>query len=191
LTAGMRGPESRERGSRSVAAAGNRQQQVEALVLAHSSELYRHACWLCGHAALAQHLVQHTFIRAWRAPDSPREDVAAYSALSPILRREHARLFERKPMPTTDITELELGDDAPGPEHHGEDAVLRAAIARLEPRYREPLVLQVLGGYSCSEIAGQLGISESAVMTQVFRARQKLRALLDGRKPEAEPHGLP
>ena len=142
-------------------------------------------------AATAEDLVQETFLRAWRSLDALRDDIAAKAWLATILRREHARLYERKPMPTTDITDLELSDDAPGPEHRGEDAVLRAAIAKLEPKYREPLVLQVLGGFSCAEVAAQLGVSESAVMTQVFRARQKLRALLDGKEPEAELHGLP
>lgn len=159
---------------------------------AHSGELYRYAFWLCGQEALAQDLVQETFLRAWRGLDSLRENVAAKAWLTTILRREHARLYERKPMPTTDIAELELGDAAPGPEHLGEDAVLRAAIAKLEPKYREPLVLQVLGGFSCAEIARELRISEAAVMTQVFRARQKLRALLDGETTkEAALHGLP
>lgn len=169
----------------------NRQHQFEALVRAHSGELYRYAYWLCGQEALAQDLVQETFLRAWRALDSLREDIAAKAWLATILRREHARLFERKPMPTTDISELDLGDAAPGPEHLGEDAVLRSAIAKLDAKYREPLVLQVLGGFSLAEIAAQLGISESAVMTQVFRARQKLRALLDGGGKEVELHGLP
>lgn len=159
---------------------------------AHSGELYRYAFWLCGQEALAQDLVQETFLRAWRSLDSLRENVAAKAWLTTILRREYARLYERKPMPTTDIAELELGDAAPGPEHLGEDAVLRAAIAKLEPKYREPLVLQVLGGFSCAEIARELRISEAAVMTQVFRARQKLRALLDGETTkEAALHGLP
>ena len=159
---------------------------------AHSGELYRYAFWLCGQEALAQDLVQETFLRAWRGLDSLRENVAAKAWLTTILRREHARLYERKPMPTTDIAELELGDAAPGPEHLGEDAVLRAAIAKLEPKYREPLVLQVLGGFSCAEIARELRISEAAVMTQVFRARQKLRTLLDGETTkEAALHGLP
>ncbi|MFI4970829.1 MAG: sigma factor-like helix-turn-helix DNA-binding protein [Lysobacterales bacterium] len=49
----------------------------------------------------------------------------------------------------------------------------------------------MLGGFSCTEIATQLGLTEAAVMTQVFRARQKLRALLDGGGKEAELHGLP
>lgn len=177
--------------SRSIANVSNRQQQFEALVRAHSSELYRYAYWLCGQDALAQDLVQETFLRAWRGLDALRENIAAKAWLNTILRREHARLFERKPMPTTDISDLDLPDNAPGPEHRGEDAVLRGAIARLDAKYREPLVLQVLGGFSCTEIASQLGISEAAVMTQVFRARQKLKALLEGNEKETQHHGLP
>jgi RNA polymerase sigma-70 factor (ECF subfamily) len=187
----MRDGASQDGETRSVAPADDRQRRFEALVRAHSSELYRYAFWLCGQDALAQDLVQETFLRAWRSLDALRDGVAAKAWLATILRREHARLYERKPMPTTDITDLDLGDDSPGPEHRGEDAVLRAAIARLEPKYREPLVLQVLGGFSCAEIAEQLGITESAVMTQVFRARQKLRALLDGKDPQEGPHGVP
>jgi RNA polymerase sigma-70 factor (ECF subfamily) len=181
---------SQGRNPRSTAAVSNRQPQFEALVRAHSGELYRYAYWLCGQDALAQDLVQETFLRAWRSLDALRENVAAKAWLSTILRREHARLYERKPMPTTDVSELELPDNAPGPEHRGEDAVLRAAIAKLDAKYREPLVLQVLGGFSCEEIARQLQLSEAAVMTQVFRARQKLKALLDGGDEEAHLHGL-
>jgi RNA polymerase sigma-70 factor, ECF subfamily len=168
----------------------NRQHQFEALVRAHSSELYRYAFWLCGQDALAQDLVQETFLRAWRSLDALRDNMAAKAWLTTILRREHARLYERKPMPTTDIDDLDLRDSAPGPEHRGEDAALRAAIATLDAKYREPLVLQVLGGFSCGEIADQLGLSEAAVMTQVFRARQKLKALLGGDN-KVELHGLP
>lgn len=177
--------------SRSSTAVSTRQQQFEALVRAHSGELYRYAYWLCGEAAQAQDLVQETFLRAWRSLDSLRDTVAAKAWLTTILRREHARLYERKPMPTTDLADLDLSDTGPGPERTGEDAVLRAAIARLEPKYREPLVLQVLGGFSCEEIATQLGLSEAAVMTQVFRARQKLKSMLDGEEREAEVYGLP
>jgi RNA polymerase sigma-70 factor (ECF subfamily) len=52
--------------ARSSAAVSDRQQQYEALVRAHSGELYRYAYWLCGQDALAQDLVQETFLRAWR-----------------------------------------------------------------------------------------------------------------------------
>ena len=55
---------------------------------------------------------------------------------------------------------------------------MRRAILQLELIYREPLVLQVLFGYSTSEIAQQLQISVPAVLTRLFRARETLRSRL-------------
>ncbi|HJU38784.1 MAG TPA: sigma-70 family RNA polymerase sigma factor [Tahibacter sp.] len=167
-------------------AVSSRQRQFDALVRAHTGDLFRYAYWLCGDSALAQDLTQETFLRAWRSLDALRETNAAKAWLITILRREHARLYERKQFETTDITELELDDrDILGPEQIGEDAIVRAAMLKLEPKYREPLLLQVLGGFSCEEIAQELGLGAAAVMTQLFRARQKLKSLLGGERSEA------
>jgi RNA polymerase sigma-70 factor (ECF subfamily) len=38
--------------------------------------------------------------------------------------------------------------------------------------------MQVVMGYSCQDIADELGISKNAVMTQLFRARQQLKEKL-------------
>jgi RNA polymerase sigma-70 factor (ECF subfamily) len=54
---------------------------------------------------------------------------------------------------------------------------LRHAIMKLPIQYREPLVLQVLGGFSTEEIASELALSSTAVLTRLFRARNKLRTL--------------
>jgi len=161
----------------------SRQRQFDALVRAHNGDLYRYAYWLCGDSSLAQDLAQETFLRAWRSLDALRETDAAKAWLITILRREHARLYERKRLETTDIGELELDDrDSLTPEQLGEDSIVRAAMLQLEPKYRDPLLLQVLGGFSCDEIARELGLGAAAVMTQLFRARQKLKTLLvDGR----------
>lgn len=156
----------------------SRQHQFEALVRGHSADLYRYAYWLCGQDALAQDLVQDTFLRAWRALDGLREVSAVKAWLVTILRREHARLFERATTFNDDIDDIELYDPNPLPDSCGEDSALHDAIARLEPKYREPLVLQVLGGFSYAEIAAQLGIEEAAVTSQLFRARQKLKRQL-------------
>jgi RNA polymerase sigma-70 factor (ECF subfamily) len=48
---------------------------------------------------------------------------------------------------------------------------------RLPLDYREPLLLQVIGGFSTEEIARELSLSSTAVLTRLFRARNKLRAL--------------
>ncbi len=172
-------------------AVASRQRQFDALVRAHTGDLFRYAYWLCGDEALAQDLAQETFLRAWRSLDTLRDTAAAKAWLITILRREHARLYERKQFDTTDISELELDDrEALTPEQIGEDAIVRAAMQKLDPKYREPLLLQVLGGLSCEEIASELELSSAAVMTQLFRARQKLKALLSGSAGEAKAYGM-
>lgn len=172
-----------------------KQRQFNALVRAYAQDLYRFAWWLCGDDARAQDLVQETLLRAWRALDSLRDGAAAKPWLLTILRREHARGFERKRFELDELDE-NIPDDAPAfdPEQVGSDSQVRAAILQLEPKYREPLLMQVLGGYSCNEIASELGCKPGAVMTQLFRARQQLRGVLDtGRKPGGKEttHGLP
>lgn len=174
------------------AAVSSRQRQFEALVRGYSADLYRYAYWLCGEEALARDLVQETLLRAWKSLDSLRETAAAKAWLITILRREHARLYERKTPTLVDVDEMDVADssDAHAPDAAGEEALIRGAMLRLSPKYREPLVMQVLGGFSCDEIARELNISSAAVMTQLFRARQKLKAMLDGPKSEAEVHEL-
>ena len=168
-----------------------RQSQFDALVRATSGDLYRYGYWLSRDAALAQDLVQETYLRAWRSLDHLRDTAAAKSWLVTILRREHARLYERRRPESVAIDETwaDEGSHA-APDRHGEDATVRAAIAQLDAKYREPLLLQVLGGLSCEEIAAELKLSAAAVMTQLFRARQKLKAKLGGRE-EGVVHELP
>jgi len=50
--------------------------------------------------------------------------------------------------------------------------------------------LQVVLGHSCKEIAEQLGISKSAVMTQLFRAREQLKMKLQKDGVTGNVHGL-
>jgi RNA polymerase sigma-70 factor (ECF subfamily) len=62
---------------------------------------------------------------------------------------------------------------------------LRRAILRLPDDYREPLVMQVLGGYSTAEIAKEMNLSTPAVLTRLFRARNRLREIY-GMTPDAD-----
>ena len=169
-----------------------KQSQFDALVRATSSELYRFGYWLCGNEALAHDLVQETYLRAWRSMDDLRDTKAVKAWLVTILRREHARLYERKGPTTFEAVEdLEIADlDTLGPDQAGEDSLVRRAIAGLDTKYREPLLMQVLGGFSCEEIASRLELTPAAVMTQLFRARQKLKAALGGNVDEGKVHEL-
>ncbi len=149
------------------------------LAEAYSTDLYRYAMWICSNDALAKDLVQETFLRAWRALDNLNDIKSAKSWLITILRREYARTFERKVPKFTDVENVVVVDeDELEPESRTERVLLRKGIMKLEPKYRDPLLLQVVFGHSCAEISDQLGISKSAVMTQLFRAREQLKTQL-------------
>ena len=92
------------------------------------------------------------------------------------LRREFARQFERY-QPRFDDVELDqiCGARDIDPEVWN----LRKAVAELPPKYREVLLLQVIGGYNGSEMSEILNLPRATVNTRLFRARQQLREALD------------
>jgi RNA polymerase sigma-70 factor (ECF subfamily) len=155
----------------------NRQSRFTALVNAFTPDLYRYAYWLCGDSPTAEDLVQETFMRAWRALDKLREERSAKAWLITTLRRENARRFARK-RPETGNVDVDTLEAAPTYDTGTEAFVLRQALNELAVEYREPLVLQIIGGYDIREIAAELGLSKGAVTTRLFRARQKLRHAL-------------
>jgi len=149
------------------------------LVTQWSTDLYRFSYWLSQDKGLAEELVQETFLRAWKAIDQLKEIDKAKSWLFTILRREHARKFERKVIPINPEHELESVAGKSSDDTSTEAFVLHQALEKLAPEYREPLLLQVIAGYSMDEIAEQLDLSKGAVMTRLFRARNRLRDQLE------------
>ncbi len=164
-----------------------RKRRFDALAHQYADDLFRFGVWLCKDHALANDLVQETFVRAWKALDSLKDVDAAKSWLITILRREYARTFERKVPPITDIDHVVVAEESElAPEERTERDLLRRAMLELDEKYREPLILQVIMGMSIAEIASQLELTESAVMTRVFRAREKLR---DRMQPRSDGPG--
>ncbi|EGR1890606.1 sigma-70 family RNA polymerase sigma factor [Vibrio vulnificus] len=156
----------------------DRQRKYEALVRAYHRDLYRYAYWLCKDQSIAEDLVQETCLRAWKSLDSLQDEKAAKSWLITILRRENARRFERKQFDLVDIDDY--GNDAKvtDDEHHQQEW-LQTQIMKLDVEYREPLFLQVVGGFSGEEIGDILDLNKNTVMTRLFRARNQLKELLD------------
>lgn len=156
-----------------------RRARYEKLVREYSDDAYRYAYWLCKDSGMAEELVQETFLRAWKAFDSLQDEKAAKGWLFTIIRRENARQYERKRLDMVDDVDFGRVEGSKAYDTSTEAFVLRRALEQLAEEYREPLILQVIGGYSSAEIAEQLGIKPGAVMSRLFRARQKLRALLE------------
>lgn len=138
-------------------------------------DLLRFAWWLARDRAVAEDVVQEALLRAWRSRDALKDPAAARGWLYTIVRREHARLYERKRLEITDLDEVIAAEDSQLATD-GDDLVeLRLAMTRLPDDYRIPLVMQVLGGFTTAEIAQELALSTAAVLTRLFRARNRLR----------------
>lgn len=165
--------------------------RYEQLVQQYHTDLYRYGYWLCKDADVAHDLVQETFLRAWKSLDSLLDIKAAKSWLITILRRENARRFERKQFDYDDSTEQDsLADDNQlSAEQDYDNDKLRDYIAKLPLEYREPLVLQVLGGFNSDEIATILQLNVNTVNTRLFRARNQLRSSLSNNASGESRHG--
>ena len=157
-------------------AEGARRRRFDQLVTVFHADMYRYAAWLCRDKAIAEDVVQESMLRAWKSLDALRDDAAAKQWLLTIIRRENARYFERRRLETVDIDNLTASQAAllaEAPDEELND--LRESIYELEDDYREPLVLQVLMGYSTNEIGEMMGLKQGAVLTRLHRARLKLK----------------
>jgi RNA polymerase sigma-70 factor, ECF subfamily len=148
--------------------------------------LMRLALRLSRERARAECLAQATLLRAWRSRGQLRDPHALTGWLLSICRREHARQFDRKHLPTIDIDSL-LPEQQPTVTDFDpiEAREIRAAVLDLEDMYRVPLVLQVVEGWSTAEIASHLGVPRQTVLTRLFRARRLLRVRLQEVAPPA------
>ncbi|QJR79873.1 sigma-70 family RNA polymerase sigma factor [Alteromonas pelagimontana] len=156
-----------------------KQKRYEALVHAFHADIYRYAYWLVKDKSVAEDIVQETFLRAWRSLDSLNDEKAAKSWLITIVRRENARRFERKRIETVDIEGIDVFDEDAKSENALEHRELHQLLAGLTEEYREPLMLQLLFGYSGEEIAEQLNLNKNTVMTRLFRARKQIKEALE------------
>lgn len=150
----------------------------ESMVRAYSPDMFRFAFWLCRDRNIAEDLVQETCLRAWKNWHSLHDVQAAKHWLFTILRREHARLYQVYKPEFVEIDSEELEDSISYDDMAAFE--LNDLLSKLPLTYREPLLLQVLGGFTCHEIAAIVGTSEAAVMARVSRARRQMRELLNG-----------
>ena len=168
----------------------SKQRRYNSLVRALHADIYRYAYWLCGDKHVAEDITQETFLRAWKSLDSLKDDKAAKAWLITILRRENARRFERKQFDYSDVEQEHLEDVfSSTTEEQTEQYMLRRQIGRLDIEYREPLLLQIIGGFSGDEIAQMLDLNRNTVMTRLFRARNQLKDVIDKTEVRGQSNG--
>jgi RNA polymerase sigma-70 factor (ECF subfamily) len=158
------------------------------MVGANAADLFRFAYWMTRNRSQAEDLVQETFARAWANWQALVNEKAAKKWLMTILHNEYARTFE-KTRPEDGAVEF---DEMTYPGVSGRESAIdmRQALERLPESLSEPLLLQVLGGFSGAEIGILLEVSEAAVMQRLTRARNALRSIIEPESVRKKFHEL-
>lgn len=149
----------------------------------------------------AEDLAQETFVRVWQQRARFRAGAEFRPWLFAIavnLARNRLRWWRRRPTVSLEewmhADESRVGSSAPTTEDGGPNpallqgaaaleraeraAAVRDAIAALPVELREAIVLFEYENLSHAEIATIVGASPKAVETRIYRAREKLRLLL-------------
>ncbi len=145
----------------------------------HAARVYAVVRRVCGDVDRAEDLAQEAWLRAFRALPTYRGDasfatwlhrVAVNVALHDLRTRK--RLGERP-----------LDEGAlPSPAVREQPLLrvrLEGAIDRLPAGMREVLVLHDVEGYKHHEIAEMLGVSTGTCKSQLYKARARMRELLE------------
>ncbi len=190
LSKDMTVPRSRDRGHEH-SQDRSRDEALEDLVRQHSRLVYRIA-----YAALRSHhdaedATQETFLRVLRyshklaTVENPKTWLARIAWRVAVDRSQQRGRRREIPIedPERPTNEMPSWDASAEEAVHGSQvgALLGPLIAALPQKLREPLILSTVDEMSPREVAATLGISEAAVRSRVFRARQILKEKLTER----------
>ncbi|MBQ5531356.1 MAG: RNA polymerase sigma factor [Kiritimatiellae bacterium] len=133
-------------------------------------------------------LVQEVFLRIWKMRDDLVDNDASVSGLAFTIARNLRKNLVRDNKRLSFVEEIREEDAGaadpaalPSETKERRDELrgkLTAAFAKLPPQLREAYTLFQIGRQSIREIAAGAGISENLVKVRIFRAKEKLRAIL-------------
>lgn len=151
--------------------------QFDRLYQSHDDFLRRMCTLMCGNRALADDMVQETWLRAWRSLGQLREPKAARGWLVTIMRRELARYLSRAFNADSSLEEVAV---EPLQTCTVEEQVLvNQVMSELDPEQRKLLQLCLLDGCSYVEVAAEMQINPSTVGVRLHRLRHALRKYVE------------
>src|SRR6185437_1927648 len=133
---------------------------------------------------------QEVYMRLYQAalkelPDRPKQFLFATARNLLIDRVRHEQVVPIEAV--SDLEALEVAADAPLPDRallaRDELRHLQSALDRLTPRCRQAIFLARIDGFSRSEIAARMGVSESVVSNYLSAGIRTLVELLYGESP--------
>ncbi len=163
----------------------NQLSNFEDAVLPHLDAAYNLARWLMRNDQDAQDVAQEAYLRAFRFFSGFRGGDARAWLLKIVRNTCYTWLQANRPLQeATEFDENFFSADSctPNPEEavlqNDSNALVRKALEKLPPNFREVLILRELEGMSYKEIADITGMPAGTVMSSLSRARGRLRQVL-------------
>ena len=169
-----------------------KQEELELYMDTYGKDLYSFCCCVTRNRQEADDLYQDTFLKVYEMGEkleittNPKSYLmgVTYNLYRNVKRKRSVRMrivgvcvpldetAEQIPMEGQLTEDLMISRE--------ECRIVREAVRKLPDKYRLPILLFYMEELSQAEIAALLNISESAVKTRVYRAKNILREKLEG-----------
>ena len=161
--------------------------RLDRMVRQYEKELLRICCIYLRDYTAAEDVVQEAFLKAFRNMGAFRGESSEKTWLIRIAInccRDYRRsAWYRYVDARVSIDQLPILSSAPPSDEH---IALTMAIMKLKPKYLEVVLLYFYEGYPIREIASMLNLTEAAVSSRIRKAKQKLKAELEGGEDNEE-----
>ncbi len=160
------------------------QAAFETLMSRYKDKIVNYLYQVCGDYQKAMELGQETFIRVYFKADKyqPIAPLSSwiYAIATNLARSEARRNMRKSAVSLDDIpNEYLAGTYSEDRADSGLVRNLRQALDELSPRYRVPVVLKDLEGFSQEEIAAMLKKPVGTIKARISRGRMQLRKKLE------------
>jgi RNA polymerase sigma-70 factor (ECF subfamily) len=163
---------------------------LRAFVVRYQNAVFALLSRMLGKAVPLEDLAQETFLKAHRAfaRFDPQVDAKPSTWLLTIATRVALDHVKRRVPPSVPFEAIESLAGGESPEQLTSrrrlGLAIEAAAAQLGDEQRAAFVLFTFHGFSVDEIGGVLGCAPATVKTRLFRARQRMRELLESERAE-------
>lgn len=155
--------------------------QLESLIREHQTAVYRYVRFLGAEPNSAEDYVQETFLRAYRAAETPGPGntgawrawlrTAARNLIVTDRRRSHLVTFDQEAIERAEVAWVQVIGDGDGEDQL---AALRECIAALPPRQRQAIDCRYGRGTGRGDMARLMGLTEDGVKMLLRRTRTAL-----------------
>jgi len=165
---------------------------LPALIASYGDRLLRSAYLMCGRSSDAQDIVQETFCRALAALPDFRGEAGVYTWLFTIMRNVYLKqrcregrflhFLARQPrVARADVNPAEHW------ERQNAQTRLLTALQKLPGKQREVIILRFVNDMKIADIARILSLPEGTVKSRLFKAGNRLQALIGVKRGRSFP----